>query len=102
VEKDKVLVLLNLEGRRKELILAALLYLVGALVTALAPTYSVLIIGRVIYGVSVGLVRLIMLLYCLTSKDFLMHANGSNVIYYAFGGVLRIAHLLGGEQINAL
>ncbi|AED92371.1 sugar transporter-like protein [Arabidopsis thaliana] len=42
-------------GRRKELILAALLYLVGALVTALAPTYSVLIIGRVIYGVSVGL-----------------------------------------------
>ncbi|KAF8097899.1 hypothetical protein N665_0279s0029 [Sinapis alba] len=42
-------------GRRKELILAALFFLVGALTTTLAPIYSVLIIGRVTYGVGVGL-----------------------------------------------
>ena len=48
---------LNLEGRRKELVLAALFFLVGALATTLAPIYSVLIIGRVTYGVGVGLVR---------------------------------------------
>lgn len=42
-------------GRRKELILAALFFLVGAIATTLSPIYSVLIIGRVTYGVGVGL-----------------------------------------------
>ncbi|CAN6922543.1 hypothetical protein Bca4012_091633 [Brassica carinata] len=42
-------------GRRKELILAAFLYLVGAIVTSLAPVFSVLIIGRLMYGVGIGL-----------------------------------------------
>ncbi|CDY28736.1 BnaCnng06220D [Brassica napus] len=42
-------------GRRKELILAALLYLVGAIVTAVAPVFYVLIIGRLMYGIGVGL-----------------------------------------------
>ncbi|KAJ0237195.1 D-xylose-proton symporter-like 2 [Hirschfeldia incana] len=42
-------------GRRKELILAAFLYLVGAIVTAVAPVFSVLIIGRLMYGIGVGL-----------------------------------------------
>ncbi|KAL0720025.1 hypothetical protein Bca4012_069349 [Brassica carinata] len=35
-------------GRRKELILAAFFYLVGAIVTSVAPVFSVLIIGRLI------------------------------------------------------
>ncbi|XP_010489652.1 PREDICTED: D-xylose-proton symporter-like 1, partial [Camelina sativa] len=42
-------------GRRKELILAAFLYLVGAIVTAVAPVFPVLIIGRVMYGIGIGL-----------------------------------------------
>ncbi|XP_022141003.1 D-xylose-proton symporter-like 2 [Momordica charantia] len=42
-------------GRRRELILSALLYLVGAIVTALAPDFAVLIIGRLIYGTGIGL-----------------------------------------------
>ncbi|XP_056841961.1 D-xylose-proton symporter-like 1 isoform X2 [Raphanus sativus] len=42
-------------GRRKELILAAFLYLVGAIVTAAAPVFSVLITGRLMYGIGVGL-----------------------------------------------
>lgn len=43
-------------GRRRELILAALLYLVGALVTGLAPDLAVMIIGRFIFGIGIGLV----------------------------------------------
>uniref|UniRef100_A0A1J3F192 D-xylose-proton symporter-like 1 n=1 Tax=Noccaea caerulescens TaxID=107243 RepID=A0A1J3F192_NOCCA len=42
-------------GRRKELILAAFLYLVGSIVASVAPVFPVLIIGRVIYGMGVGL-----------------------------------------------
>lgn len=42
-------------GRRRELILAALLYLVGALVTGLAPDLAVMIIGRFIFGIGIGL-----------------------------------------------
>ncbi|EFH60617.1 sugar transporter family protein [Arabidopsis lyrata subsp. lyrata] len=42
-------------GRRKELILAAFLYLVGAIVTVVAPAFSILIIGRVTYGMGIGL-----------------------------------------------
>ncbi|VVA96288.1 unnamed protein product [Arabis nemorensis] len=45
----------DIVGRRKELILAAILYLVGATVTAVAPVFSVLIIGRVTYGIGIGL-----------------------------------------------
>ncbi|CAG7881979.1 unnamed protein product, partial [Brassica rapa] len=40
---------------RKGLITAAFLYLIGAIVTAVAPVFPVLIIGRVVYGIGVGL-----------------------------------------------
>lgn len=78
-----------MEGRRKELVLAALFFLVGALATTLAPIYSVLIIGRVTYGVGVGLVRRLIIflsvwLLKLVFKQrhvmlFLGNACGSNV-----------------------
>ncbi|KAG2398128.1 hypothetical protein LR48_Vigan08g198500 [Vigna angularis] len=42
-------------GRKRELILAALLYFVGALVTAFAPDFPVLVLGRLIYGIGIGL-----------------------------------------------
>ncbi|XP_010261641.1 PREDICTED: D-xylose-proton symporter-like 2, partial [Nelumbo nucifera] len=42
-------------GRRRELMLSALLYLVGALVTALAPDFPVMVIGRFIFGIGIGL-----------------------------------------------
>ena len=38
--------------------MAALLYLVGAIVTAVAPVFYVLIIGRLMYGIGVGLVKI--------------------------------------------
>ncbi|GFQ02192.1 d-xylose-proton symporter-like 2 [Phtheirospermum japonicum] len=42
-------------GRRKELVLSSVMYLVGALITSLAPTFAVLVIGRFIYGIGIGL-----------------------------------------------
>lgn len=42
-------------GRRKELILSSLMYLIGALITAFAPAFVVLVIGRFIYGIGIGL-----------------------------------------------
>ncbi|GMY06402.1 D-xylose-proton symporter-like 2 [Fagus crenata] len=42
-------------GRRRELILAAVLYFVGALVTALAPDLPVMVIGRLVFGIGIGL-----------------------------------------------
>ncbi|XP_050112661.1 D-xylose-proton symporter-like 3, chloroplastic isoform X3 [Malus sylvestris] len=42
-------------GRRRELITAAVLYLLGALITATAPGLSVLLVGRVLYGLGIGM-----------------------------------------------
>ncbi|URE45670.1 Sugar transporter [Musa troglodytarum] len=42
-------------GRRRELIAAAALYLVGGLVMGCAPDLVVLIIGRLIYGIGIGM-----------------------------------------------
>ncbi|KAK7258149.1 hypothetical protein RIF29_32634 [Crotalaria pallida] len=42
-------------GRKRELIAAALAYLVGALVTAVAPDFPLLVVGRVVFGLGIGL-----------------------------------------------
>ncbi|RZC75940.1 hypothetical protein C5167_000269 [Papaver somniferum] len=42
-------------GRRRELIIAAMLYMLGGLTTGLAPSLSVLILGRFLYGLGIGL-----------------------------------------------
>ncbi|PRQ60696.1 putative major facilitator, sugar transporter, major facilitator superfamily [Rosa chinensis] len=42
-------------GRRFELISAAVLYSVGALITALAPEFPVMVIGRFLFGIGIGL-----------------------------------------------
>ncbi|CAL9130938.1 unnamed protein product [Musa acuminata var. zebrina] len=42
-------------GRRRELLLSAVLYFVGALLTALAPNFPVMVIGRFVYGTGIGL-----------------------------------------------
>ncbi|XP_022744011.1 D-xylose-proton symporter-like 2 isoform X3 [Durio zibethinus] len=42
-------------GRRRELITSAIMYLVGALVTAFSPNFAVMVIGRFAYGIGIGL-----------------------------------------------
>ncbi|KAK8488803.1 hypothetical protein V6N11_025320 [Hibiscus sabdariffa] len=41
-------------GRRRELIIAALLYLLGGVLTASAPDLIVLLVGRLLYGLGIG------------------------------------------------
>lgn len=41
-------------GRRRELIIAAILYAVGGLTTAYAPGLGVLLVGRLLYGLGIG------------------------------------------------
>lgn len=42
-------------GRRRELLVAAVLYLLGGSLTAYAPGLGVLLIGRLLYGLGIGL-----------------------------------------------
>ncbi|XP_062171488.1 D-xylose-proton symporter-like 3, chloroplastic isoform X2 [Alnus glutinosa] len=42
-------------GRRRELIIAAVLYALGGLITAYAPGLGVLLAGRLLYGLGIGL-----------------------------------------------
>ncbi|GJT34674.1 D-xylose-proton symporter-like protein 2 [Tanacetum coccineum] len=42
-------------GRRKELMVSAASYIIGALITTLAPGFAIMVIGRFIYGIGIGL-----------------------------------------------
>ncbi|WZZ21627.1 hypothetical protein YC2023_123014 [Brassica napus] len=42
-------------GRRRELIIAAGLYLLGSLITGCAPDLNILLLGRLLYGLGIGL-----------------------------------------------
>jgi len=46
------------EGRRRELIAAAALYILGGSITGYAPNLVVLIVGRLLYGTGIGFVRM--------------------------------------------
>ncbi|XP_020690641.1 D-xylose-proton symporter-like 3, chloroplastic [Dendrobium catenatum] len=42
-------------GRRRELIVAAVLYIIGGLTTGFASNLSILILGRLLYGIGIGM-----------------------------------------------
>ncbi|AQK66254.1 D-xylose-proton symporter-like 1 [Zea mays] len=42
-------------GRRKELILASISYFIGAFLTAVAPNFTIMVVGRFLYGIGIGL-----------------------------------------------
>ncbi|KAF4393347.1 hypothetical protein F8388_023151 [Cannabis sativa] len=42
-------------GRRKELFLSALVYLIGAIITAVSPNLPIMVVGRIIFGIGIGL-----------------------------------------------
>ncbi|KAJ0970874.1 hypothetical protein J5N97_018833 [Dioscorea zingiberensis] len=42
-------------GRRRELITSSMLYLIGALLTAFAPNFPIMVVGRFVFGIGIGL-----------------------------------------------
>ncbi|KAH7281223.1 hypothetical protein KP509_36G036200 [Ceratopteris richardii] len=42
-------------GRRRELVVAASFYFLGALIQAVAPIFGVLVLGRLVYGLGIGM-----------------------------------------------
>ncbi|KAG0474602.1 hypothetical protein HPP92_014288 [Vanilla planifolia] len=42
-------------GRRRELIFSSVLYLFGGLLTALAPNFIIMVVGRLLFGTGIGL-----------------------------------------------
>lgn len=38
-------------------------YIIGALITTLAPNFVIMVIGRIVYGIGIGLVRYIYTFY---------------------------------------
>ncbi|XP_051198671.1 D-xylose-proton symporter-like 2 isoform X1 [Lolium perenne] len=42
-------------GRRRELVVASVSYLIGALLTAAAPNFLIMVVGRFLYGIGIGL-----------------------------------------------
>ncbi|KAF9665554.1 hypothetical protein SADUNF_Sadunf16G0135100 [Salix dunnii] len=77
-------------GRRRELITAALLYVFGGLLTSFAPGLNVLLLGRLVYGLGIGLVRFSQTTLLLKIYLILL-----------FLGIL-VGFLVGSIQINAV
>ncbi|GKV32935.1 hypothetical protein SLEP1_g41498 [Rubroshorea leprosula] len=73
-------------GRRRELISTALLYVLGTLITALAPGLGVLLAGRLLYGLGIGLLEYFV-------GNFQINAIGGWPYMYGFSA--QVALLMG-------
>lgn len=103
-------------GRKKVVILAAVVFAVGALVAALAPSAAVLVAGRIVLGLAVGLASVIVPLYIaemsppeirglLVALNQLMITVGillSYVVGYAFAGAENWRAMLGLAVVPAV
>lgn len=78
--------------------MSSTLYFVGALVTALAPNFVVMVIGRLVYGIGIGLVRQLSILivrYLFACKNsFFMH-----FIYNAINTKLALGRLFSRVKV---
>ncbi|KAJ4733920.1 Major facilitator superfamily protein [Rhynchospora pubera] len=89
-------------GRRVELITAALLYFSGGLVTGYAPDLLILIIGRLIYGIGIGIAMHGAPLYIAeTSPSQIRGTLISLKELFIVLGIL-LGYLVGSLQINAV
>lgn len=68
------------QGRRRELIIASVLYLLGSLVTGFAPSLQILILGRLLFGTGIGLVCLCICFGRLYVHCTLWHVHGEPVL----------------------
>ncbi|CAA7406352.1 unnamed protein product [Spirodela intermedia] len=89
-------------GRRRELIGASVLYILGGLVTGFAPNLSVLIIGRLLYGIGIGLAMHGAPLYIAeTSPSRIRGTLISLKELFIVLGIL-LGYLVGSVQIDAV
>ncbi|XP_042482617.1 D-xylose-proton symporter-like 3, chloroplastic [Macadamia integrifolia] len=89
-------------GRRRELIIAAMLYILGALITGFAPDLGVLIIGRLLYGTGIGLAMHGAPLYIAeTSPSQIRGTLISLKELFIVLGIL-LGYLVGSVEINAV
>ncbi|XP_072968878.1 D-xylose-proton symporter-like 3, chloroplastic [Typha angustifolia] len=92
----------DIVGRRVELITASALYIAGALVTGYAPSLAVLIVGRLLYGIGIGLAMHGAPLYIAeTSPSQIRGTLISLKELFIVLGIL-LGYLVGSAQINAV
>ncbi|XAR60644.1 hypothetical protein NMG60_11034101 [Bertholletia excelsa] len=90
-------------GRKRELILAAALYVLGGSVTACAPGLGVLLVGRLLYGLGIGLAMHGAPLYIAeTCPSQIRGTLISLKELFIVLGILVVRLLRGSFQINAV
>lgn len=89
-------------GRRKELILAALLYILGSSISAFAPNFAILVTGRLIFGLGIGLSMHAAPMYIAeTSPTQIRGTLISLKEAFIVGGIL-LGYLVGNNQVEAV
>ncbi|XP_020275550.1 D-xylose-proton symporter-like 3, chloroplastic [Asparagus officinalis] len=89
-------------GRRRELIAAAALYILGSSVTGYAPNLAVLIVGRLLYGIGIGLaMHGAPLFIAETSPSQIRGTLISLKELFIVLGIL-LGYLVGSVEINAI
>lgn len=89
-------------GRRRELIVASVLYVLGACTTALAPDLSVLIAGRLLYGLAIGLAMHAAPLYIAETAPSTVRGTLVSLkeLFIVLG--ILLGYLVGNLEINAI
>ncbi|KAL8089653.1 D-xylose-proton symporter-like 3, chloroplastic [Apium graveolens] len=89
-------------GRRGELLIAAALYLLGGSVTAYAPGLTILLIGRLLYGLGIGLAMHGAPLYIAETCPSQIRGTLISLkeVFIVFG--ILLGYFVGSTQINAI
>lgn len=89
-------------GRRKELILASFLYILGSSITSFAPNLPIVVAGRLIFGLGIGLSMHAAPMYIAeTSPNQIRGTLISLKEAFIVGGIL-LGYLVGNNQVEAL
>ncbi|XP_024367113.1 D-xylose-proton symporter-like 3, chloroplastic [Physcomitrium patens] len=89
-------------GRRKELMVASLLYIFGSLITGFAPSFAILVIGRIIFGLGIGLTMHAAPMYIAeTSPSQIRGTLISLKEAFIVCGIL-LGYLVGNNQVDAV
>ncbi|CAO0791599.1 unnamed protein product [Mucor circinelloides] len=80
-------------GRKILVIVSSIIFIAGALILALAPSYGVLLFGRVVVGLAVGIASMIVPVYVseLSPKHLRGRLNTLNTLVLTFGQVFAYA-----------